>query len=152
MNTPVQFPLFDVMSLSNPTCRAVGAHGEVLARHMLCRSGYEVATTGRGARRGDLLAIAPDTGEFWRVEVKTARRCKDGKWRFTLVKNGHTDHRDSDVVLLLAVTITGHAVPFLIPVADILNAWQITITSTPTEYTGKYARYRRQDYALKLEA
>lgn len=145
--TTFQPTLFDLESrLANRSHNAVGALGERTAWLLFEKAGY--AVNRAGAHRGDLRVIRPDTGEFANVEVKTARRCKDGKWRFTLIvgKNGEkTDHRDADYVLLLPVLSSGQAVPFLIPVDVLANQRQAVITSDPLRYSGKLAAYRRSN-------
>jgi len=123
--------------------RAVGALGEMAAAKLLEMRGYRVSFTGAAEKRGDLRVVSPVTGEVVRVEVKTARRCKDGKWRFTLKKKQHTDYRHSDVVVLLAVIGGGAVVPFVIPVADLGERSQVCITSSPAKYAGRWARYRQ---------
>lgn len=121
----------------------VGTLGELTAKQLFAESGY-YAARARRRRAGDLVVIDRATGEAHRVEVKTARRCSDGKWRFTLWKKGSTDHRDSDYVLLLAVLADGAVIPFLVPVAVLRDQRQAVITSEPTAYNGKLAPYRQR--------
>jgi len=128
--------------------RALGALGERMAAHLLTEAGYLVISPKR-AHSGDLRAIVGANG--FCVEVKTARKSCDGKWRFTLYKPGHTDFRDSDVVLLLAVLQSGRCIPFAIPVAEIeSDRQQICITSHPERYAGRWAIYR-QDGSIILQ-
>ena len=151
MGTPMQLKLFQMeVHLSDMKRRAVGSAGEVMALMLLERSGYEVVTLPPSARRGDLLAISKATGESWRVEVKTARRNADGRWKFNLVKDGHTDCKCSDVVLLLAILKTGRAVPFVISVTHIGKLRSIQFRSHPLDYSGRWAKYR-QGKTLMLE-
>lgn len=126
---------------------AVGTLGEMTAARLLEQVGYNVSFTHH-EKRGDLRVVCNQTGQIWRVEVKTARRGKDKKWRFTLVKDGCTDHRDSDVVILLAVRAGGDVVPFVIPTADISARRHIVITSDPNHYRGAFAKYRREQLCL----
>lgn len=138
------------MALTHKNSRGIGMAGELTARKMLEKAGYQV--TRAPQLHGDLRAIDPTTGETWDVEVKTARRSKDRKWRFTLVlqgKGGRTDHRHADVVLLLAVLKSGRCIPFLIPVSELLNQRQAVICSHPESYAGKLAQYR-QTGSLRL--
>lgn len=134
--------------LSN-TAYSCGPLGELLALILLCERGYEVTPSHR-SKAGDLKAVSP-TGEIFRVEVKTARRCKDGKWRFTLEKNGKTSIVNTDVVLLLAISKTGHATPFVIPTHQVLGKRQITISSNPRTYKGCYASFRQTTRSIRLE-
>jgi alkylation response protein AidB-like acyl-CoA dehydrogenase len=132
------------ISLSDRSRRAVGALGERLAAALLEKAGYVVSFTQPGQQRGDLVAIQPGTGEMIFVEVKTARRGRDGKWRFTLRKRGCTDHRHADVVILLAVLKSGRPVPFVVPVDTLRHKNHAVITSHPEAYNGRLAVYRQQ--------
>jgi hypothetical protein len=118
--------------------RTLGKLGEFTVWRALEAAGYQV----KRARmfQGDLRAISPD-GEIFHVEVKTARRGGDGKWRACLYKRGHADHKHADVVVLLAVCGV-QAVPFVIP-ASRLPGRQCVITSDPQRYAGRLAVYRR---------
>lgn len=118
--------------------RQIGTFGELLARELLLGNGYLVET-GRGC---DLVAGNPHTGQVYRIEVKTSRRCKDGKWRFTLYKKSHTDHRKSDVVILMCISDVGIAIPFIIPVTELQNQRQCVICSDPFKYRGRLAAFR----------
>ena len=126
--------------------RALGALGERMAAHLLKDAGYQVKSAD-SARSGDLRAILSE--KQFRVEVKTARRGRDSKWHFTIRKNdqyGHTDYRDSDVVVLLAVLRSGRCVCFVIPAGDIPDQQtHISITSHPERYAGRWAEYRQGD-------
>ena len=124
--------------------RTLGRLGEFTVWNALERAGYHV----RRARmfQGDLHAISPD-GEIFHVEVKTARRGGDGKWRACLQKRGCCDHKHADLVVLLAVCGV-QAVPFVIPAAK-LPGRQCVITSDPQRYAGRLAVFR-QDTSLKL--
>lgn len=128
--------------LANPKAKAVGTLGETIIAHELERAGYLVSFARPGQRRGDLRAVCPETGEVFAVEVKTARRAKDGKWRFTLYKAGCTDYRDSDYVVLVCAQPTGATVTFVIPQSALGKRSQLTITSEPTQYAGRWAAYR----------
>lgn len=141
--TAHQTTLFDLESkLSNRSHTAVGALGERTAWLLFEKAGYHVSRPA-GKYHGDLRVIDPLTGTVAYVEVKTARRSKDKKWRFTLIVQGKTDHRDADYVLLLPVLASGQAVPFIIPADVLANQRQAVITSDPLRYSGKLAAYRR---------
>lgn len=125
---------------------AIGATGEnVIARAFEAR-GYSVRTA---YENGDLHVITP-AGELNYVEVKTARRGKDGKWRFTLYKKNSQDHRYSDYVVLLCVMKSGFSVPFVIPTRFILDRHAIAITSYPQTYSGRFAQFRQSLKTLRL--
>ncbi len=132
------------IALSEETRRGIGALGERLAAGLLEKAGYLVSFTRYGEKRGDLVAIDQTTGEVIRIEVKTSRRGKDRRWRFTLHKRGCTDHRHADVVILLAVLKSGRAIPFVVPVEAIQHVHAVTICSHPEAYGGKLAVYRQR--------
>lgn len=137
--------------LIQPGRNGIGQLGETLAALLLEKNGYQVTHTRIGQRRGDLQVIDTD-GQIHRIEVKTARRSKDKKWRFLLYKQGEQDYRDADFVLLLAVTASGQTIPFLIPTAEIGQRSIICITSNPRQYTGRWAAFRRTESNLILGA
>jgi hypothetical protein len=137
-------------ALTNLNNRQIGGIGEIWLSEALKNQGYEVTPGIQGQKRGDLLAIDPQSGEMTRIEVKTARKCKDGKWRFTLAKKGHTDHRHADKVALLAVLKTGDVVVFMIPVEEISRQQQAVITSHPERYNGKLAQWRIRNQSTWL--
>ena len=139
------------VDLSRATAYAAGRRGEHVAAYLLEQTGrYDVAITDK-YHNGDLLAIDHESGEMIVVEVKTARRGNDGKWRFTLWKKGSQNHRHSDVVLLMAVLKSGRCVPFVIPVHDVRDRTFIAITSHPENYGGRWSQYRQHTHALTLE-
>lgn len=129
---------------------AIGRLGEHLAYLLLEQCGYRCSFTRQGQQRGDLRVVDPASGVIHRVEVKTARRASDHKWRFLLWKKGHQDYRHADFVLLLAVWISGEVTPFVIPVADLGERSQICISSHPLHYTGCWATYRQTPSSLSL--
>jgi len=137
-------------NLANPTAQALGALGEQLVFRILESKGYTVSNVHSGERRGDLRAVTPN-GEIMRVEVKTARQTKDGKYHFSLLKEGKRDHRDSDLIIFLCVTRAGFVVPFVIPTSVLSNHKATSICGDPYHYNGKYRPYRQRLYALELE-
>ena len=140
--------------LANKQAKSTGLYGEVWAISALERGGYKVERSKEGGKCGDLQAIDKETGEISRVEVKTSRRGKDGNYRFCLerVVNGRvcTTIHHSDFLVLLAVTKMGTIFPFVLPVVDGMPK-HISITTHPTTYTGKYARFRQKPGCLRLE-
>jgi hypothetical protein len=131
-----------ILALASRTHREIGAVGERWLCETLERQGYRVAYGQLGKKEGDLRVIDVITGEVLKIEVKTARQCKDGKWRFTLAKDGHTDHQHADMVALLAVMASGRVIPFVMPVEAVANQRQAVITSHPERYAGKLACWR----------
>lgn len=138
------------LALSDHGRNALGALGEQWARLKLESSGYAVRYE-RQPGQGDLTAVSRATGEIFHVEVKTARRCSDKKWRFLLWKKNKQDHRQADIVLLLAVLPTGHVVPFVVPSVNLAKQRQAVITSHPNRYGGKLSAFRQRG-RLILEA
>lgn len=124
--------------------RTLGKLGEFTVWAALECAGYQVRRAHM--YQGDLRAISPD-GVIFNVEVKTARKGRDNKWRACLFKSGCTDHRHADIVVLLAVCGV-QAVPFVIP-ANKLPGRQCVITSDPQRYAGKLSVFR-QEAALSL--
>lgn len=139
-----------ILALAKRTHREIGAVGERWLAEALERQGYRVAYTGAGEKRGDLVVVDVVSGEVRKIEVKTARRAKDGKWRFTLVKEGCTSHLHADLVALLAVTESGRVIPFIMPVEAVQQQRQAVITSHPERYAGKLARWRMESQQIVL--
>ena len=82
------------------------------------------------------------------IEVKTARKGKDGKYRARLYKPGSQDHRKSDYVVF--VLLDDRVYFYVIPTDDIRDHVQLTITSHPNTYNGKYAQYKQESLACLL--
>lgn len=124
--------IFDAIVKSDGHGR--GAAGETFAAELLKAAGYEVRKPD-ARKRGDLQAIDAATGEFWKVEVKTAKRRDDNKFCFQLL-NRTQDYRHSDYVLLIAVMPGGKVASFLIPVEVLKRrgAKSITVTNLNSGY------------------
>jgi hypothetical protein len=125
---------------------SVGVAGELFIAASLEAAGYLVSTIHV---RGDLKVITPD-GEILYVEIKTARLSTDKKYRFTLYKKGHTDHRHADIVILVCILKSGDVVPFVVPAAAVRDQKQAVITSYPHTYAGRFAQYRQRPKSLTL--
>lgn len=137
-------------NLAHPKSQAIGTLGEHLCYHLLTARNYTVSNAHPSQHRGDLRVVTR-SGEILRVEVKTARRATDGRWHFTLRKAGHTDHSNSDVIVLLCAMKTGYVVPFVLPTRAVARQNAVVISSDPYTYAGKYARYRQKMHLLNLE-
>lgn len=133
-------PGFDLIPVRDMTRAQLGYMGEKTAAAALRSAGYRVAP-GKPLG-GDLHVIDSETGEVLYIEIKTARRGCDGKWRATLIKAGKTDHRICDLVVLLTIVEGRQIVPFVIPVG-VLDKPHIVITSDPRTYHGRLATYRQ---------
>lgn len=125
----------------------VGLAGEGIIAHYLEKAGYIVSTAHK---RSDLEVFMHNAREVY-VEVKTARYSSK-KWQFSLTRAGHSDHRKSDIVILLCAERSGFGVPFVIPVNAVWDVKQISIHSANLNaYTGKYAKYRQHLNSLSLD-
>lgn len=129
----------------------LGFWGEDWVSETLTKKGYQVTPHPTRGCHFDLLVKQPTTGQLWRVEVKTARKASDGKWRFLLWRKGHQTHHDSHLVILLAVTPIWTVYPFVVPTSQLLNQNQAVITSHPQDYKGKLAPFRQHGFTLNLE-
>ncbi len=128
----------------------LGLLGEHLAALRFRAAGYHVTAAERGRKVGDLRVADKSSGEFWRVEVKTARATRDRsgrKWRFVLWKRDHTSHKNTDYVLLIAYD--EKPIFFLIPSRAVHSQNAVVISSRPGRYNGRFAKYRAEG-ALKL--
>lgn len=141
---------FESLVYPKPRRQALGDMGEITVRGQLESAGYLVSRGRRG--EGDLHVVDPLTGECWRVEIKTALRGRDRKWRFLLYKSGKTNYRCSDVVILLAVLDDFHCIPYTIPVRDLGARSQLVITSHPATYAGWLSVYRSENFLKGLVA
>lgn len=133
-------PELAAMVNTKPSRNALGWMGEVTIQRQLEAAGYQVRLARRG--EGDLHVVDPHTGWVLRIEVKTAMRSTDRKWRFTLWSKGRTNYRNSDVVILLAVLDDYQYIPYTIPVANLGQRSQLCITSNPQSYKGWLSVYR----------
>lgn len=118
-----------------------GSAGEFFARKMLERAGYAVERPKK-CKQGDLRVVDNNTGEFWNIEVKTARRRPDGKFAFQLVGTGNarTNCKHADYLMLVAVCGNGIVVTYLIPTR--ILARRKTITLPKNLNRSKWADYR----------
>lgn len=130
-----------------------GDAGEQWAYAEFERAGYMVTRTGKRDAQGDLRVVDADTGELWRVEVKSARRDKRGQWQVCLKRQVKarvcTDVAHSHMVLILAFPKVGAPIPFLIPVDDLRGLKLVSIPKDPRTYAGKWSKYRQLD-GLKM--
>lgn len=138
-----------IRKLANENCQALGTLGEQFAYRILEKR-YHVSNTHPKERRG-ARRVVTDDGLLLRVEVKTARIGRDRNWRFRLYKPGHTDHRNSDVIIALCVIPSGYVVPFVIPTSFVAEQNALVIASDPSTYAGKFARFRQNIRTINLE-
>lgn len=125
------------------SAQGAGKIGETIASALFEEAGFWAAKFKQGTKCGDLKVARRDTGEEFKVEVKTARIDKEGKYQFCLKRDGNmTDCKNADYVLLLAAMNSVLVVPFLIPVTAIGNQKKFTISTNPLEFRGNWAKYR----------
>lgn len=153
MTTPTigtQLTIPQLHGTMSQTRIALGALGEQLIAQYLQRAGYAVSTPHE---RGDLSVVLP-TGEILAIEVKTARKSKDGAYRFTLYKYWQgrvcADHSNTNFVILVCVQRSGYAVAFVVPTRDLQGKTAVGITSEPRKYHGWLAPYRQELKKLRL--
>lgn len=125
----------------------LGTWGEAWVMNALHTNGYKVSNAHRGEFRGDLRVVDQATGEVIRLEVKTSRTGKDGRYRFCLRKKGHTDIAHADYVALLCVSRWGTVTPYLAPVAAFGDVSGISIGQA-----GKWDAFRVSEKNLRLGA
>lgn len=113
------------------THNQLGAWGEKYVWSECRKAGYTVETT-HGC---DLIVNGK------RIEVKTAAQGHDRRFRFCLC-NDTTNHRDSDIVILLAVSASGIVTTFVVPIDALTLKDNITLPKL-RGYRGKYAEYRK---------
>jgi hypothetical protein len=123
----------------------VGAGGEAYARVRLQEAGYVVDIPPE-RKQGDLRVIDKD-GEIFKLEIKTSREGRDGKWQVCLNRGIKTSVRHADYVLIQLVMRSGRVVVFLIPAWVVATKKQITWRNPETP-NSKWAQYRRQDYQI----
>lgn len=126
--------------------QALGAMGEFEAINALKRAGY-AAEKQSVKHAGDLRVTDKNTGEIYKVEVKTARKNKRGKWQFCLEKRGKTSTMYSDYVILLCISLAGHATQYLIPSSLLEGKKSITICKP---HFGRYDVFRVRNAPIKL--
>ena len=97
--------------------------------------------------RADVKLISPYTGNIISIEVKTARKGKDGRYKFNLRKNKHTDLH-GDFVILQAISNTGNITQYIIPSALLSGKRQAFVTDN---YNGQYAKYRNARFLINRE-
>ena len=124
----------------------VGAGGEAHAHVMLEKAGY-VVTYPTERKQGDLKVTDKATGQILKVEVKTSREGRDGKWQVSLNRGAKTSVRHADVVIIQLVMRSGRVVVFIIPAWIVATKKQITWRNPETP-NSKWAQYRQLDYRL----
>lgn len=120
----------------------IGSAGEKLALAMFEDAGYMARKPKYHGT--DLEVRDPKTGEFFEVEIKTATRSESRKsWQFCLNKPKHASLSHSAYVLLILIA-EKTVFTYLIPTAFFAGTKQFTISSHPTSYRGKAARFRNR--------
>ncbi len=139
MTTKLQW-LFSQLDRAQHT-QIRGWLGEQIIMEMIPRDRFAVHKP-RCKHAGDVHVTDKHTGEFVRLEVKTARLNSRGKFEFRLRKNdkhGVTDIGDSDLVLLFCIAANGLFWFYLIPSQD-LTAKTITVPGR-CDANSRYNKY-----------
>ena len=131
------------VQIAAASAQGAGKLGEKIAASLFDEAGFWTAKFKQGTKCGDLEVYRKDTGEKFKVEVKTARKDKEGHYQFCLKRDQNmTDCKYADYVLLLAAMDSGVIVPFLIPVTAIGKQKKFTIQSNPLAFGGNWSKYR----------
>jgi Holliday junction resolvase-like predicted endonuclease len=116
-----------------------GNYGESLVQLFLKMCGFNaIKPVGNGC--GDLL-VTNDSKSIC-VEIKTAHKGRDNKWRFTLEKTKHYGITENINFLVLVALTDDESVFFVIPADVIRGRRHIVITSNPKTYSGMFSEYR----------
>jgi len=147
MQEPHRIKWLRMQMSSSPHTKVTGYLGELVVMEYLKTTRWFLYQPRR-RKVGDLLAVDTETGWQIKIEIKTAKRGKKGKYQACLRKNdkyGQTDVSHADIVLLVCVDAAGGFYPFVIPNRDIGNEQKrLTISSHPMDYGGKYSKYRQR--------
>lgn len=125
--------------------RVTGYLGELLVLEALKKTRWR-AYQPKAHKIGDLVITDTSTGEILKVEVKTARRDKKGRWQFCLNKNdkhGVTSIAHSDVVILLAIDNLNRVFPYVIPSSFFESRTKIALTTHPDKYAGRWSSFKQ---------
>jgi hypothetical protein len=130
-------------SVSSP--QVLGSLGEDYATLKLEKAGYRCKVALKGEKQGDIKVVDPETGEFFRVEVKTARMGSGGDFWFRLYHGKHCTIKSVDYVVLNCVRSSGLVTSFIVPQTEIQAKHAIRLVGRPEVYSGKYAKYRQPE-------
>lgn len=100
---------------------------------------------------GDYWITDKTTGETLKVEIKTSKKSKAGRYNFSLKKSdkyGKTDYQDSDLLVMIAIDNAGNPFAYVIP-TQALNVKKVCIPTHPTRYGGKYAKWLQRGKEVK---
>lgn len=128
-----------------------GLSGEQLLANALVASGYNVEFT-KHRKQGDLLAF-DSKGNVFRVEVKTSRRNKDGRWKYCLRKRdgfGGTNIDHADFVALIQVCKLSVEL-LIVPSEEFAgNLTHFSVRTRFTLYRGKFGKFRQNLRGINL--
>lgn len=134
--------------------QTLGLVGEQYARIMLEAHGYLV-DVNKDRLCGDLRVVCP-SGQVLRVEVKSTKLNKDGRFQFCITrrtKSGYikTSCANCDAVMLLGVTASGRVEIYIIPSQVIAN-YSIVKFSPKLSANHKWKQYRQYPGSLSFKA
>lgn len=130
-----------------------GALGEIVVKEYLNEQARYSANQRKFAKLGDLWVLDKTTGEMLKIEVKTSKRGKRGKYQFCLRKSdkhGVTNIDHADYVVLLCVGLSGLMIPFVIPTGD-LSVKKVCLKNLNSKKS-KYSKYRQSLETLHFGA
>lgn len=122
------------------TNTSVGRYGEQYLCNLLTNNRYLVENVANLRHTGDLRVLDTQTGEIFHIEAKTAYQTAKGTFKFCLNKQNHTSLSYSDFVILLCIDKHQNHYTYVIP-TSLLFSQSLTITSHPTNYSGKYSSF-----------
>ena len=119
----------------------VGSYGEKWLVNQFNQSGYIAQITPQKAHEGDLRVLDTQTGEYIKIEAKTALETTSG-YGFCINKSKKTNCSYSDFVALICIDKQLSHYLYIIEPSLFNNSQFIRISSHPTRYAGKYAPFR----------
>lgn len=134
----------------SPHTKITGYLGEMVILEALRGNDKYRGLLAKSNKTGDMHVVNKDTGEYFKVEIKTAKRGKQG-YQFCLRKNdrhGQTNISHADIVILLCVGLSGAFWPFVVPKEVFGRQKKAHIRNIETT---KYSEYRQTLKTLEFE-
>jgi len=119
----------------------VGNYGEYWLANQFSQAGYFAQKTSPKTCEGDLRVLDTQTGEWLKIEAKTALETTSC-YGFCMFKTKKTDCSYSDFVALICIDQQLTHYLYLIHPSLFTGSQFIRISSHPTRYSGKYAKFR----------
>lgn len=141
ISNPIRSFLPESSDSRRTLAQQTGDYGEQYVANLLQNAGYNVEICSNLRFSGDLCICDPSTGEFLKIEVKTAFESKRGQYQFCLFKPSFTDCSYSDYVALLCIDKHRNHYLYIINAALFQRAKCCNISSHPTKYKGKWSSF-----------